>query len=111
MRQMLELDDMRKRHKSAQSLKQGTLGESEQATKQLVKMARRTAIDERKAERARVKALRDCGKKSKVIVLRYQPVTEQQHESDSDSKGSFISIENFRSDDDGIEFILHRDRE
>lgn len=82
--------------------------ESEQAAKQLIKMAHRTAIEERKTETARVKALRARGLKSKVVVLRYCRVSEIEQQSDSE--GSFIDITNMDSDNSSIDFILHRDR-
>jgi hypothetical protein len=70
--------------------------ESQQAAKQLLQMAKRSAIEERKAERKRVADRRARGLRSKVVVLQYrhnktESESEGVHDIDSDS-GSSIEI-------------------
>lgn len=70
--------------------------ESQEAAKQLLQMAKRSAIEERKAERKRIADRRACGLRSKVVVLQYhhnktESESEGVHDIDSDS-GRSIEI-------------------
>jgi hypothetical protein len=72
--------------------------ESAQAAKQLLQMARKSAIEDRKAERKRVANRRALGLHSKVVVLKLH--------SKSDTEESNEELHDINSDNSSIDFIL-----
>jgi hypothetical protein len=74
--------------------------ESAQAAKQLLQMARRSAIEDRKAERKRVADRRALGLRSKVVVLKYR-------QDKSDSEDSNEELHDIDSDNSSVDFLLY----
>jgi hypothetical protein len=75
--------------------------ESAQAAKQLLQMARRSAIEDRKAERKRVADRRALGLRSKVVVLKYR-------QDKSDSEDSNEEAHDIDSDNSSVVFRLSK---
>jgi hypothetical protein len=73
--------------------------ESAQAAKQLLQMARKSAIEDRKAERKRVADRKALGLRSKIVVLKLHPTK-------SDSEESNEELHDIDSDNSSVDFIF-----